>query len=150
MQLVFVFPGLANNSAIQLRSALRGGDTNDRAGEHPDHTIKKPISIEFHDQEFLSALDSNVSDGTDRRFRRLAAIRGKGSKVMGADEPIASASEGIEVERLRNVPGSADFQGVKNRGVPDTVPVDFADSGILGMIMRRRGLASNDPNFAGK
>ena len=67
---------------------------------------------------------------------------------MGAGEKIGGRSQDIKIEELRNVPGSPDFHGMQNRGVPDPVAIDFSNGGVLGMKFSRRRLAPNHPNFS--
>ena len=69
---------------------------------------------------------------------------------MCPDEPIGGCSQDIQVKRLRYVPGSPDFHGMKNRGVPDAIAIDLSDSRVLGVKIRGCGLASNQANLGGQ
>ena len=69
---------------------------------------------------------------------------------MGTGELSADRTEEIEVEAMRNVPGSSDLQRMKNGSIPNAIAIDFPDGGVLGMKVSRDRSTSNDSNFGGK
>src|SRR6266487_3278143 len=62
----------------------------------------------------------------DCAFLCFAAIGSEAGKIMRAGEMVCCPLQNIEIERARNLPGTAVFKWRQNRRRPDSVAIDFS------------------------
>jgi hypothetical protein len=127
-----------------------GGNAHDGSSEHSNHPIKKTVPIKLHTNELFAATNANLADGSCRGFNRFSAICSKRGEVMSAGEAIGGCPNGAQVKNLRDVPGSSNFQGMKDRVIPQPVLIHLSDCRILGVKKGRCSLASDDTNLSGQ
>ena len=75
-----LFPRVVEQLVDPVEVGSLEGDAGESAGKHSDHPVKKAVTIEHQDNEFLLVPDADLVDGPYRRFSGFPRLAAKEAK----------------------------------------------------------------------
>src|SRR5436190_9627620 len=97
-----------------------------RADHQPDHLVEEAVAVELDRDARAFLADANGIDCADLARFGFPAIGGKTREVMSADEMFCCRFQNLQIERLRDVPGTATLERRQDRPAPDPVAINFS------------------------
>src|SRR4029453_11286426 len=123
--------GRADLAGVQSRSdffdAYFAKRTFHQCAHHQaNHLVEKAVAVELDRDARTFLADAHGIHCPDRARFGFPPIGCESREVMSADEMSCCRFQNLQIERLRDMPGTAILEWRQNRRGPDSVAIDFS------------------------